>query len=107
MPGRRIAPQVSIHAIRRYLERRKGFAINGKVDGLAVRAFAQANGIDVQAVQQSIQEIVARGVAAGAPAVLYRGYRFYLSGETVITMTRVSKPRRRKRARVEADNEFG
>jgi hypothetical protein len=72
-----VKPDVTDHAVLRYLERAKGF--------------------DIEAVRQEIAQIVAPAVAVGATAFSANGLTFPLVGNRVVTVLDAEQPTRTAR----------
>lgn len=86
--ARRAAPvYVSAHAVRRYFERVKRFALPfDDGDDNAVMWWLRAAGADVDGVRAEITRIVSPAVASGATSVKSGNMRFVMKGRVVATI---------------------
>lgn len=89
---------VSVHAMRRYLERVRGLALEGG-DVEVVQAVERTD------IPIDLRARLERGMTLGASAVLYGGMRWVIANRVLVTVhpLRTDRQRRRRRVRFEVD----
>lgn len=78
---------VSKHAMRRYIERVKGFSISAVItdDSEALRVYELA-GVDLRATHGEIQAILGGAADAGATSIKSGGMRYILGGRALMSV---------------------
>lgn len=95
-------PVITIHAVRRFVERVLGAPDLPANDDEALLFMHQVHGIDPEKIRTLLEGIVRQAVRLRAGAVRLAGARYVLSGNVLVTVVPIATSWRR-RARIERE----
>jgi len=86
-----VKPVITVHAIRWFAERVLGIRGLPDDDVEAVAALRAVHKVSTADLERVLEQLVERGVTAGASAVLFAGTRYILKGPYLITVLNIRR----------------